>query len=698
MGLTHVFVFDGEVREQPVIRQGREIARVSSVCYTEERVTRNLTQSFKPNSDGVYSIAMLHANIGRQSGHAEYALAALSDLAESGFDYWALGHVHTRAILSSSPAIVALKEPESVRDELEATECESEDYFAALQQRVDLDAEIHDLEQSSGPLKKRLARYLKLREAQPHQKRRAEIEAQVGQLDPIDSFPGGGVERLNLLVHQGRELEEESERQRIEMGRIRLERHELASHYTPQELIRRSRSVDSFRNLIPRRDVAEERIADGVASRDRFQNELAQIRSRRNKTLPPSPLAIGMFMAVIAAGGVGLFVTEQGPGGGLFVVVLALVGAWYYWRGRKTAAIDREIGVSGEHLKCAEADLARLEGDLQGLILSIRELTGRSDSFYTVLEKENLKIQELTDMADRIRSIDVTLMNEERRRDRIRQRVEKNRHDIHSLLRQAESHSESEFLQRAAVFRQRRKLLDELARTPVIEPEVDTESRHIVAYEQEAYQKTFNEFEDLEQRLRQARTEAGRLEERIAALGRNEDRARARVRQESILAGIDEASEEWAVLTLCRTLLDETRRIYETQRQPEMLGHASRFFRLMSEGRWSRAVAGLEGNEIFVESNEGTRVLPANLSRGTAEQLYLAMRLALVLEYSQHVVPLPVVFDDIFVNFDPDRTRRSVEAVRELSETHQILLFTCHPHLVKLVEEIVPDAKVYPLQ
>ncbi len=47
----------------------------------------------------------------------------------------------------------------------------------------------------------------------------------------------------------------------------------------------------------------------------------------------------------------------------------------------------------------------------------------------------------------------------------------------------------------------------------------------------------------------------------------------------------------------------------------------------------------------------------------------MAMRLALVREYSRHVEPLPVVFDDIFVNFDPDRTRRSVEAVRELGYT-----------------------------
>ena len=102
----NVCVFGGEVREQAVISQGRELARVSGISYTQERVTENLAKSFKPAPEGVYSIAMLHANIGHQSGHADYAPAAITDLTDSGFDYWALGHVHTRAVLSSAPAVV----------------------------------------------------------------------------------------------------------------------------------------------------------------------------------------------------------------------------------------------------------------------------------------------------------------------------------------------------------------------------------------------------------------------------------------------------------------------------------------------------------------------------------------------------------------------------------------------------------------
>ena len=48
---------------------------------------------------------------------------------------------------------------------------------------------------------------------------------------------------------------------------------------------------------------------------------------------------------------------------------------------------------------------------------------------------------------------------------------------------------------------------------------------------------------------------------------------------------------------------------------------------------------------------------------------------------------LPVVLDDVLVNFDTDRQRCAARALRELSQTHQILAFTCHPHLAEVMVE-----------
>ncbi len=79
---------------------------MTGVSYTRERVMENLAASFKPGDNAPYNIAVLHANVGGQTGHADYAPATVDELAAAGFDYWALGHVHTRSVLATEPAMI----------------------------------------------------------------------------------------------------------------------------------------------------------------------------------------------------------------------------------------------------------------------------------------------------------------------------------------------------------------------------------------------------------------------------------------------------------------------------------------------------------------------------------------------------------------------------------------------------------------
>ena len=83
-----------------------------------------------------------------------------------------------------------------------------------------------------------------------------------------------------------------------------------------------------------------------------------------------------------------------------------------------------------------------------------------------------------------------------------------------------------------------------------------------------------------------------------------------------------------------------------------------------------------------------------DLSRGTAEQLYLSLRFGFIREFSKRSESLPIVFDDILVNFDPKRFKAACEGIKELSETNQVLYFTCHPETVDMLSAIMPDSKL----
>jgi DNA repair exonuclease SbcCD nuclease subunit len=102
----NVIVFGAHTDTEPYERRGRQVAEIAGVSYMRERVTDNLAASFKRTDDAPYAIAVLHANIGHQSGHADYAPATVSELSGAGFNYWALGHVHTRTVLATEPAML----------------------------------------------------------------------------------------------------------------------------------------------------------------------------------------------------------------------------------------------------------------------------------------------------------------------------------------------------------------------------------------------------------------------------------------------------------------------------------------------------------------------------------------------------------------------------------------------------------------
>jgi DNA repair exonuclease SbcCD ATPase subunit len=84
------------------------------------------------------------------------------------------------------------------------------------------------------------------------------------------------------------------------------------------------------------------------------------------------------------------------------------------------------------------------------------------------------------------------------------------------------------------------------------------------------------------------------------------------------------------------------------------------------------------------------RIDPGSVSQGARDQIYLAVRLALV-ELMSRGEPQPLFLDDPFVHFDPDRRERSLELLREFAAKHQVVIFTCDPryrdcgaHLVEL--------------
>jgi exonuclease SbcD len=105
----NVFIFGSEgVQCVPAYRKdGQLTAYIYGMSYGSRAVTDNIAAAYKPSSaDDQYHIALLHGNVDGAADHDPYAPCSLAELIGAGFDYWALGHVHTRCVLHTYPHVV----------------------------------------------------------------------------------------------------------------------------------------------------------------------------------------------------------------------------------------------------------------------------------------------------------------------------------------------------------------------------------------------------------------------------------------------------------------------------------------------------------------------------------------------------------------------------------------------------------------
>ena len=160
---------------------------------------------------------------------------------------------------------------------------------------------------------------------------------------------------------------------------------------------------------------------------------------------------------------------------------------------------------------------------------------------------------------------------------------------------------------------------------------------------------------------------------------------------------LSNALERWQVLTVTGRLLEWVKHDYEKNRQPETLRQASEYLTRLTEGHYRRVWTPLGENILLVDDAEGRPLAIDVLSRGAREQLFLSLRLALVALFARRGAVLPMILDDVLVNFDSHRAVAAAQVLRDFSdEGHQLLVFTCHEHIARLFKSQRVDVRRLP--
>jgi uncharacterized protein YhaN len=193
----------------------------------------------------------------------------------------------------------------------------------------------------------------------------------------------------------------------------------------------------------------------------------------------------------------------------------------------------------------------------------------------------------------------------------------------------------------------------------------------------------------LHQTIGTERAELKHMDGRAAAAAHAEE-------AEGLLARLDADVEKYARLKLASAILARTIEQYREKHQGPLIKRASDLFARMTTGAFSglRAEYDEQGSPVLVglrvDNDEQVKV--DALSDGTADQLYLALRLASIEQYLGHSEALPFVVDDILLRFDDARSVATLEVLAEIAEHTQVIFFTHHRHMLDLARRTIPES------
>ncbi len=189
--------------------------------------------------------------------------------------------------------------------------------------------------------------------------------------------------------------------------------------------------------------------------------------------------------------------------------------------------------------------------------------------------------------------------------------------------------------------------------------------------------------EELRSTITRLDTEIRHLQE-----GDTPDRVEGRI--QAVKERIRDAKEARDRSFLLARIVREADRRFRDEHQPDLLRRAADHLRHITAGRYEHIEMGETGDESFYLSGPAAttpRKVGQALSQGTREQVYLALRLAIIDHLDAGEERLPLFMDETLVNWDAWRRDRAFGLLERVAEKRQVFVFTCHPAMAAELED-----------
>lgn len=168
-------------------------------------------------------------------------------------------------------------------------------------------------------------------------------------------------------------------------------------------------------------------------------------------------------------------------------------------------------------------------------------------------------------------------------------------------------------------------------------------------------------------------SQLAKLKVKIADVVKNGTYSQLHQEQANLETVIWQESRQWLTYQLAIRWIQHALQLASADRFPKIVHQAEQFFSTLTNGHYQRIVLNDHGIAVVDDHQQTYQV--EELSLGTAEQLFIALRLGFVMVIADQL-KLPVLIDDGFVNFDQGRRHKMVTIMKQLASSQQVIYFT----------------------
>ena len=204
---------------------------------------------------------------------------------------------------------------------------------------------------------------------------------------------------------------------------------------------------------------------------------------------------------------------------------------------------------------------------------------------------------------------------------------------------------------------------------------------------------------DYDQRIQELYASKIKAEDRVDAVGGDDQVARIEEKRRTILLTIEDRALNYVRLRGGILAAEQALRIYREEHRSAMMRRASDAFKMVSRSAYSGLAAQPEKDtEILIAiAADGGSKIARDMSKGTRFQLYLALRMAGYHEFAATRGSVPFLADDIMETFDDFRAEETFRLFADMANVGQVIYFTHHRHLCDIAKSVSPNVKIHNL-